>query len=116
MGIGFKAGTDDLRYSPIVEIAEQLIGRGKEIKIVDNHVQISKIMGQNKSYVMEKLPHIGNLLTDDINKSIMWSDIIIFTNKEKPFLDLSIPDDKIVIDLSRIEQYRNHNNYNGLNW
>jgi len=116
LGISFKPGTDDLRYSPIVDVIQNLYGKGYEIKLIDNHVQISKIMGKNKSYIMEKVPHIAKLLTSDILKSIDWADIIVLTNKEKDFSGLSFSKEKILIDLTRFEEYRNHPNYCGLTW
>ncbi len=116
LGISFKPGTDDLRYSPIVDVIQGLIGKGYEVKIIDNNVQISKIIGKNKSYIMEKLPHIAKLLTTEINMAISWAEIIILTNKEESFKGLIFSDEKVLIDLTRFEEYRNHPNYNGLNW
>lgn len=116
LGISFKPGTDDLRYSPIVDVIQNLNGKGYDLKLIDQHVQISKIMGKNKSYIMEKLPHIAKLLTTELAESIQWAEIIVLTNKEKSFAGLDIPTDKIIIDLTRFEEYRNHPNYNGLNW
>ncbi|NMC59426.1 MAG: UDP-glucose/GDP-mannose dehydrogenase family protein [Candidatus Methanofastidiosa archaeon] len=116
LGISFKPGTDDLRYSPIVDVIQGLIGKGYEVKIIDNNVQISKIIGKNESYIMEKLPHIAKLLTTEINMAISWAEIIILTNKEESFKGLIFSDEKVLIDLTRFEEYRNHPNYNGLNW
>ena len=116
LGISFKSGTDDLRYSPIIDVIQSLLGKGYNIKLIDENVQMAKIIGKNKSYIIEKLPHIANLLTNDINEAIKWSDIIVFTNKEKAFLGLKIDDNKTIIDLIKLEEYINHPNYSGLNW
>ena len=116
LGLSFKPGTDDLRYSPIVEVIERLLGKGYEVKIVDKNVQLSKIMGQNKSYIMEKLPHIGDLMIDSIDEGLAWSEVVVFTNKEKDFADLNIADHKLIVDLTRYDQYNTHVNYEGLNW
>jgi GDP-mannose 6-dehydrogenase len=116
LGISFKPGTDDLRYSPIIDVIQNLNGKGYDLQLFDNHVQLSRILGKNKSYIMEKLPHIAKLLTDDIEVAIEWADIIILTNKEKSFSGLDFLEEKIIIDLTRFEEYRNHPNYNGLNW
>ena len=116
LGISFKSGTDDLRYSPIVDVVQNLLGKGYNIKLIDKNVHISKIMGQNKSYIMEKLPHIAKLLTTNIQASIDWADIIILANKEKEFSGLNFAKEKIVIDLTRFEEYMGHPNYFGLNW
>jgi GDP-mannose 6-dehydrogenase len=116
LGISFKSGTDDLRYSPIIDVVQNLIGNGYDVKLIDNHVQMSKIIGKNKSYVMEKLPHIAKLLTTDIVEAIEWAELIIITNKEKAFTDLNLGKDKIIIDLARVKEYMNHPYYNGINW
>jgi GDP-mannose 6-dehydrogenase len=116
LGISFKPGTDDLRYSPIVDVIQGLSGKGHEVRVIDNHVHMSKIIGKNKSYIMEKLPHIAKLLVTDLQESIDWAELIVITNKEKNFQGLAIDDNKIIIDLTRLEEYRNHPNYNGLNW
>lgn len=116
LGISFKPGTDDLRYSPIVEVIQNLTGKGREVKVIDKHVHLSKIIGKNKSYIMEKLPHIARLLSDNIEDSIKWADIIVINNKEDIFKGLHFQADKIIIDLTRVEEYRAHPNYNGLNW
>lgn len=116
LGISFKPGTDDLRYSPIVDVIQHLFGKGYNMKLYDEHVQMSKLIGKNKSYIMAKLPHIAKHLTDDLDKSIKWADLIIFTNKEKSFVNLNISDEKIIIDLTRFKEYEKHPNYNGLNW
>lgn len=66
-GLSFKPGTDDLRESPLVELAERLIGKGMELKIFDSKVKYAQLMGGNKSYIEERLPHIARLLTDEIS-------------------------------------------------
>jgi len=116
MAISFKAGTDDLRYSPSVELIERLLGKGKEVRIFDKNVQLSRLIGSNKSYIDEKLPHISSLMVDDVDELIENSDIIVIPNHLSKENLRSIPEDKIIIDFSRIEQYSSHPNYKGLNW
>ncbi len=116
LGISFKPGTDDLRYSPIIDVIQSLSGKGYDVKIIDKNVHLSKLVGKNKSFIMEKLPHIAKLLTTDIQQALSWAEIIVFTNKEKEFSKLNIDDEKIIIDLAHIEEYMNHQKYNGLNW
>ncbi|HVY69571.1 MAG TPA: nucleotide sugar dehydrogenase, partial [Verrucomicrobiae bacterium] len=65
-GIAFKPGTDDLRESPLVELAERLLGKGKQLVIYDEKVQVAKLVGGNKSYVEQKLPHLAELLVDRV--------------------------------------------------
>lgn len=65
-GLAFKQGTDDLRESPYVELAERLLGKGLSLTIYDRHVDLSRLVGRNRSYVQEKLPHLAAMLVDDI--------------------------------------------------
>jgi GDP-mannose 6-dehydrogenase len=116
LGISFKSGTDDLRYSPIIDVIESLIGKGYNLKLYDSNVNLSKLMGQNKSYIMEKLPHIGNLLVDSIEHWLEWADVIVINNKEQEFIELNIFEGKKIIDLCRIDQYGNHPGYEGISW
>ena len=82
----------------------------------DKNVNLSKLIGKNKSYISEKLPHIAQYLIKDIDKEIEWADIIVITNKEKDFESLTIPDDKIIIDFARLSNYSSHPGYEGISW
>lgn len=115
-GISFKQGTDDLRYSPSVDLIEQLLGKGKDVLIYDKNVTVSKLVGANKSYIDEKLPHISTLLTDSLEKLVEHSEVIVFPNKNDELESTYFPDNKVLIDFCRIEKFRNHPNYIGLNW
>ena len=68
VGLAFKAGTDDLRESPLVELAEQLIGKGYALKIFDPHVNVARLIGANKAYIEAVVPHFQALLTDAMDK------------------------------------------------
>jgi GDP-mannose 6-dehydrogenase len=116
LGITFKSGTDDLRYSPIIEIIELLIGKGYDLKLFDRNVILSKLIGKNQSYIMDKLPHIANLLTVDLEQEIESAEIIVFNNKENEFMNLNIPEGKRIVDLCRIDHYMSHPGYEGISW
>lgn len=116
MGLSFKPGTDDLRYSPIVDVIEKLYGKGYNIKIYDKNVSLAKLVGQNKSYVDEKLPHLSQLLTSDLEELLEWSEVVVFTYKDQIFEGLKIDESKVIIDLAKYDSLREANNYEGICW
>lgn len=77
LGLSFKAGTDDLRESPLVELAERLVGKGYRVRIFDENVSVSRLRGGNKAYIEEKLPHISELLVDDLEGVVACSDVVV---------------------------------------
>jgi len=120
LGLSFKAGTDDLRESPLVFLTEQLLGRGYKLKIFDSNVSLSKLVGANKAYIEKEIPHIGDLLCDSMEQVIQESDTIIIGNPDKRFGEIlpSIPANKTVIDLVRIAPDRSgvSAKYVGIGW
>jgi GDP-mannose 6-dehydrogenase len=104
LGLSFKAGTDDLRESPLVILTETLIGKGFNIKIYDKNVSIAKIFGANKKYIEEEIPHISSLMTNSLDDIISHSDILVIGNKSEEFIDVIQGDigDKTIYDLVRI--------------
>ena len=116
VGLSFKPGTDDLRNSPIVDIIEKLLGKGKNIRIYDKNVQLAKLVGKNKSYIMKKLPHLSRLMVYSFDKLIRYSELIIVNNNEKELENSIIPADKTVYDLCRIPFLSNHPKYFGISW
>jgi len=117
LGLSFKKGTDDLRYSPIVEIAEILLGKGYKMLIYDEKVSLSKITGTNKDFIEQRIPHLSKILTDDFNFVVSKSDVLVITHNERKFsmLNKKFPKKKI-IDLARITDKQSHVNYNGICW
>ena len=89
LGLSFKAGTDDLRCSPIVDVVETLLGKGFNIRIYDKNVKISELTGTNKDFIMAKIPHLQHFVTDNLQSVIEGSDVLVVTNKEKDFAKLS---------------------------
>lgn len=117
LGLSFKAGTDDLRYSPIVEVAERLLGKGYQIRIFDEQVNFTKISGTNKDYIDSHIPHLSDLISDDFESVVNNSDVVVITQKDKLFINLiSKYPHKIIIDLVRITKSKSHDNYRGICW
>lgn len=118
LGLSFKAGTDDLRCSPIVEVVERLLGKGFEIRIYDKNVKISELTGTNKDFIMAKIPHLQHFVTDDLQSVCENSDVLVITNKEKEFASvLTDYPNKTIIDLVRQWKevdYAGH--YEGISW
>lgn len=118
LGLSFKAGTDDLRCSPIVDVVESLLGKGFEIRIYDKNVKVSELTGTNKDFIMAKIPHLQHFVSDDIEAVCGESDVLVVTNKEKEFANLLAQyPQKIVVDLVRQWKdvdYEGH--YEGLSW
>ena len=119
LGISFKAGTDDLRESPMVSLIEYLIGKGYEIKIYDKEVSLAKIFGANKDYIEKTIPHISSLMTKEITELIQSCEVIIVGNKTDEFARTlsKIDSGKTILDLVRIsEELKNNENYQGICW
>jgi GDP-mannose 6-dehydrogenase len=121
LGLSFKSGTDDLRESPLVELAERLIGKGYSLRIYDPTVAVSRLLGANRRHIAEHLPHIGNLLTDDLDEVIEYAEICIVANRDAAVaaaLD-RIADSRLVIDLVRLpdaDRRRAGSDYVGIGW
>ena len=77
IGLSFKTGTDDLRESPLVTLAEQLIGKGMQLSIYDPQVHLAQLIGSNRSFVEKHLPHIGQMLRSDIEDVVHASDLLV---------------------------------------
>ncbi len=116
LGLSFKAGTDDLRNSPAVELVETLIGKGFDVKIFDSNINIAKLTGKNKEFIEQHIPHLADLMVNHLITLVDESDVILVMNKEIPFLDLlERIENKTIIDFVRVE-YNPQNTYIGINW
>jgi GDP-mannose 6-dehydrogenase len=118
-GFSFKAGTDDLRESPIVELIENLIGKGYDIKIYDRYVNTAKLIGANKEYINNVIPHISAIMVNSIDELIKDREIFVIGNRSEEFLKIlnETSDQQIIIDLVRIKKEPiSRKNYFGLYW
>ena len=120
LGFSFKAGTDDLRESPVVELIEHLIGKGYQVSVYDKNVSLANLHGANRAYIEKEIPHIAQLMTDSIEAVLEQSQVVIIGNNAAEFKDVltKLRDDQIVIDLVRaIEgQLTSEGRYQGICW
>lgn len=118
LGLSFKSGTDDLRCSPIVDVAQALLGKGYEIHVYDKNVRISQLTGTNADFIAAKLPHLHEIITDDLDAVCTQCDVLVVTNKEAEFAD--IPErfpHKVIVDLVRqFKELDYEGNYEGISW
>jgi len=120
LGFSFKAGTDDLRESPIVILAEALLGKGVSLKIFDKNVSMAKLVGANKDYIVKQIPHLSSLLCNTIDEVIQGSEVIGVGNQAPEFAPavMACRPDQIVIDLVRLPIYGSlvKADYRGICW
>ncbi|QRQ99463.1 nucleotide sugar dehydrogenase [Dyadobacter sandarakinus] len=118
LGLSFKAGTDDLRNSPSVELVETLVGKGFDISIYDSNIQIAKLTGKNKDYIESRIPHLSKLLVDNLDYVVEKSDVLVVCNKEQQFVEkCDTVSGKTIVDLVRLpEGVKENNQYFGINW
>lgn len=82
IGLAFKENTDDLRESPVVTLLEQLIGKGREVRVFDPHIQMDAIYGSNRNFILESIPHISRLLAGNLEAVLTWADHLVLAQKQ----------------------------------
>lgn len=119
LGFSFKAGTDDLRESPIVEIIERLLGKGYDIRIYDRNVKLASLVGANRDYLLNIIPHISKLMVDSLDAILQHSEVIVIGNSDAEFMDIlqRTDQEQVVVDLVRItDQVSEEGRYDGICW
>lgn len=116
LGLSFKAGTDDMRNSPVVAIIRQLQEQGHEVRIYDRNVSASQLLGANKRSIQEKLPAFDRMLCPNLTDVVAWADAVVVANKDPEFRSLALSDGKPIIDLVRIQELEKETGYQGLCW
>lgn len=119
LGFSFKAGTDDLRESPVVELTERLLGKGFDLRIYDSNVNIARIHGANRDYILNRVPHISRLMVSSIGEVMSHAETIVIGNASPEFTDVPerLRDSQSIVDLVRINGSRSVAGvYEGLCW
>jgi GDP-mannose 6-dehydrogenase len=119
LGFSFKEGTDDLRESPMIEIIERLTGKGYDVRIYDKNVQVARLVGANRDFILNRIPHISRLMVDNIDAVLQHAETIVIGNKSTEFE--SVPQrlhtHQCLVDFVRISNYRSNNGeYSGICW
>ena len=120
LGFSFKAGTDDLRESPMVILAEALLGKGYQLCIYDRNVSIARLVGANRQYINEQIPHLSQHLCESVDEVIEQSEVIVIGNASPEFSEAvtRCRPDQVVVDLVRIplDFSRLNAQYDGICW
>jgi GDP-mannose 6-dehydrogenase len=119
LGFSFKAGTDDLRESPLIEVIERLIGKGYDLRIYDKNVNIASLVGANRDFILNHIPHISKLMVGDIDAVLNHAETVVIGNKDPDFgrVPGRLREDQFLVDFVRIIESGSANgNYDGICW
>jgi GDP-mannose 6-dehydrogenase len=119
LGMAFKPDTDDLRESPLVSVIESLLGKGYRVRIYDRNVSTSRLIGANRRFIEEHIPHLSSLLVENINDLAAEADVIVVGYQSPEFAQViqSLRADQTVIDLARLaKQVTTPARYEGICW
>ncbi len=121
LGLSFKAATDDLRESPQVQLVKRLLGEGRQIHIWDDNVSLGRLIGSNRQYIEEVIPHIGSLLCSDLAQVVREAEVVVISTRgiKKEELQQHLRPDHIILDLVNLEKVRrpaDKGRYEGICW
>ena len=119
LGFSFKAGTDDLRESPLIEVIERLIGKGYDLRIYDKNVSIARLIGANRDFILNHIPHISRLMASDIDTVLDHAQTLVIGNNDPDFKQVPerLREGQRLVDFVRIAQGRSvDGNYDGICW
>jgi GDP-mannose 6-dehydrogenase len=120
VGLAFKTGTDDLRESPLVTVAERLIGKGIDLRIHDPEVSLARLIGATRRYIEEVIPHIGGLMVESAEELIRDSKVVVVGLKTPELtaaLQKGLRDDQTVLDLVHLpDREKLRGRYQGVCW
>jgi GDP-mannose 6-dehydrogenase len=119
LGFSFKAGTDDLRESPVIEVIERLLGKGYDLRIYDKNVNMASLVGANRDFILNRIPHISRLMVGSIEEVVHHAQTIVVGNSDPDFREVPdrLRDDQTLIDFVRLANGKIGNgNYEGICW
>ncbi len=119
LGFSFKAGTDDLRESPMIEVIERLIGKGYDLRIYDKNVNLASLVGANRDFILNRIPHISRLMVNGIDGVLDHAQTVVIGNRDPEFHGVleRLHDGQHLVDFVRITDRRSKNGkYDGICW
>jgi GDP-mannose 6-dehydrogenase len=119
LGFSFKAGTDDLRESPLVELVERLVGKGFDLRLYDRNINLARLIGANREFLFRTIPHIASLMVQDVETALEHGELVLVGYDEPEFRSIArrIRSDQFVLDMARInERDALEERYDGINW
>lgn len=118
LGFSFKAGTDDLRESPLVDVIENLLGKGYELKLYDKNVNLAALTGANQDYILNHIPHISKLMVNSMEEVLAFADTIVIGNGAAEFKTVpgQLKPGQQLVDLVRISAEQSGGQYDGICW
>lgn len=119
LGFSFKSGTDDLRESPLIEVIERLLGKGYDLRIYDKNVKLASLVGANRDFILNRIPHISRLMVDRIDDVLKHAQTIVIGNKDPEFCRVleNVRDDHSIVDFVRITHNTSDDGrYDGICW
>jgi GDP-mannose 6-dehydrogenase len=119
LGFSFKAGTDDLRESPMIEVIERLLGKGYDLRIYDRNVNLAKLVGANRDFILNHIPHISKLMVGGVDAVLDHAQTVVIGNKDPDFEGVPgrLHEGQFLIDLVRIVEGKSKNGrYDGICW
>ena len=119
LGFSFKANTDDLRESPVVEVIERLLGKGYDIRIYDRNVNLARLVGANKDYILNRIPHLSKLMVESVDDVLQHADIIVIGNNADEFANASelVSENQVIVDFVGVNKKQSDGErYNGICW
>jgi GDP-mannose 6-dehydrogenase len=119
LGFSFKAGTDDLRESPMIEVIEHLLGKGYDLRIFDKNVNMASLVGANRDFILNRIPHISRLMVNSIDAILDHAQTVVIGNKDPEFETVleRLHNGQHLVDFVRISSRRSENGkYDGICW
>jgi GDP-mannose 6-dehydrogenase len=119
LGFSFKAGTDDLRESPMIEIIERLLGKGYDLRIYDKNVNVASLVGANRDFILNRIPHISKLMVGNIDAVLNHAETVVIGNNDPDFRSVTeqMREGQCMVDFVRITNSGGKNGrYDGICW